>query len=102
MVRADKKIMGQLYRFDLDYMFPFPHGWRERERFRGWPAMPREDAELSAEELKAQNELDAAIFALVTRFAPEGMVMDMTYKADWIRELRNHIECVYAVFADAA
>lgn len=63
--------------------------------------MPDADAELSDEGLKWRKELDAAIFDLVTRFAPEDMVVDKSCQADWIRKLRNHVERVYEVFGDS-
>lgn len=31
MLRADEKLMGRLEHIELDYIFPFPFGWRRRE-----------------------------------------------------------------------
>lgn len=102
MCRADKELMGELYRAEAEYMFPFPRDWRTRKRFRGWPdAMPNERAEVSGDELEWQNQLDGAIRDLVTEFAPEGTAMVAARGSDnWIAELREHVEHIYGVFGE--
>jgi hypothetical protein len=102
MCRADKELMGKLYRAEAEYMFPFPCDWRTRKRFRGWPGpMPNERAEVSGDELEWQRQLDGAIRDLVETFAPEGIAMVAALGSDnWIAELREHIEHVYGVFGE--
>jgi hypothetical protein len=56
--------------------------------------------ELTDEELEWRKELDEAIFDFVSEFAPPHMVMDMSCRADWVGELREHLSHIWATFGD--